>query len=608
MADADSRVILTLEMRPPPDPASLSARTAELRALARFARAAPLIRPGSQWNPARLVQRNASRWPDRLALAFEDRRYTWFEFDRISSRYAQAFRKLGVERGDVVTLLMDNRPEFLFATTGLSRLRAIGALINTNIAGAGLVHAIDISKPKYVLVGSEHADKLLAVLPQLKEVGADAVLCQSDEGDEAPSTLENFDAALTDATDAMPSGIGLPEQTENYCYIYTSGTTGLPKAALIPNQRMLTASAMFGRAMFEGRPGEVVYCALPLYHSSACFAGWGTAITTGAAIALRRKFSASRFWHDVREFGATRFVYIGELCRYLLNQPVAPGESDHRVEIISGNGLRPDIWEAFQQRFAIPRIREFYGATEGAMAIMNFAGVPGRVGRLLPGQTLLRCDLESGELERDSEGHCQPVEAGGTGLLAIKINRLNRFDGYLDRKASQKKVLENVFEPGDRYFDSGDLLELHADRWVSFADRIGDTFRWKGENVSTNEVAEALNVAEGVLEANVYGVEVPGAEGRAGMASLNVSDSFSIDALAEHVSSQLPVYQRPYFVRLQVDMRITGTFKHQKVDYRREAFDPNQTDDPIYFLDGDRYVELDLELFDAIQSGEKKLR
>jgi acyl-CoA synthetase (AMP-forming)/AMP-acid ligase II len=595
-------------MPPAPDPTSLAARAADLRGVARLARSLPLMRPGARWNPARLVARNARRWPDRLALAFEDRRYTWCELDRIANRYAQAFRRLGIERGDVVTLLMDNRPEYLFATTGLSRLRAIGALINTNVVGAGLVHAIDIGRPKLLLTGSEHASKVQDVLPQLKEIGGDDVVCQADGEAAPPASLRSFDAVLADAVDAPPSGVGLPEQTEQCCYIYTSGTTGLPKAALIPNQRMLAACAMFGHGIFEAGPGETVYCPLPLYHSSATFAGWGTALATGAALALRRKFSASRFWHDVRDFGATRFIYIGELCRYLLNQPVAPGESDHRIEIATGNGLRPDIWETFQQRFGIPLIREFYGATEGALPIVNFAGVPGRIGRLLPGQAILRCDVETGEVVRNAEGRCERVAEGEVGLLVIKIAGLSRFDGYLDEKASRKKLLEDVFEPGDRYFDSGDLLEVHAGNWLSFADRIGDTFRWKGENVSTNEVAEALNLADGVLEANVYGVEVPGSEGRAGMASLNVSDEFDLDAFARHLASELPVYQRPYFVRLQHDMRITGTFKHQKVDYRREGYDPAQVDDPLYFLDGDAYVELDAALYDAIQSGVKTLR
>ena len=239
---------------------------------------------------------------------------------------------------------------------------------------------------------------------------------------------------------------------------------------------------------------------------------------------------------------------------------------------------------------------------------MNFAGVPGRIGRLMPGQVVLRCDIETGDIQRNAEGRCERVGEGETGLLAIKIAGLSRFDGYVDKKASEKKILKDVFEEGDRYFDSGDLLDVHPGGWVSFADRLGDTFRWKGENVSTNEVAEALNLADGVLESNVYGVEVPGADGRAGMASLNVSDAFDLAAFAEHVRSELPAYMRPYFLRIQHDMRITGTFKHQKVDYRREGFDPARVGDPLYFLEEDRYVVLDAALHDAIVSGEKKLR
>jgi len=568
----------------------------------------PVIRPGARWNPARLVARNARRSPDYLALAFEDRRYSWCEFDRIANRYAQALRALGVGAGDTVSVLMDNRPEYLFFTTALSRLRATSALINTNVTGKALVHAITISEPKRVIVGSEHVDRILEIRSELTDLGPDAILCQHDAGAEACSAFPSFDAVLADAIDAPPSGVDLPEQTEHYCYIYTSGTTGLPKAAIIPNNRILAAAAMFGQGIFEGRPGEVIYCPLPLYHSNAMYAGWGSALITGSAVALRRKFSASRFWHDVREFGATRFIYIGELCRYLLNQPVAPGEADHAVEIITGNGLRPDIWDDFQQRFQIPLIREFYGATEGSLPIVNFAGIPGRIGRLLPGQALLRCDIETGELERNAEGHCQRVGEGETGMLAIKINAVSRFDGYLDRKASQKKILEDVFEQGDRYFDIGDLLTLHERNWVSFADRLGDTFRWKGENVSTNEVAEGLNQAAGVLETNVYGVEVPGSEGRAGMASLNVSDDFSLDDFTRHVLDNLPVYQRPYFLRIQHDMRVTGTFKHQKVDYRREAFDPAKVSDPLYFLDGEKYVPLDDALYAAIASGDQAVR
>ena len=593
-----------------PDPTSLAARLPQYKALARVARCAPQFLPSSTWNASKLVTRNTHRHPDALAVAFEDRRYTWREVEREVNRYAQAFRKLGIGVGDTVSLLMDNRPEFIFANTGLCRLRAKSALINTNITGAGLVHAITIAEPKKVLVGVEHEDKLLEIRGELAERGGlgEGDLLSLSDGDERQTELPRFDDVLADASDEAPTGVGESKSPDHFTYIYTSGTTGLPKAAIISHTRYLLASSLFGRGIFDAGPGDVVYCSLPLYHSNAMFAGWGTAITSGAAVALRRKFSASQFWDDVRKFDASLFIYIGELCRYLLNQPQREGERDHRIRMAAGNGLRPDIWTPFQERFGIPLIREFYGATEGTAPVVNFAGIPGMVGRLMPRQHIVRCDLATGEVQRDAEGRCQPVEPGETGLLLGGINKVTKFDGYLDRKASDKKVLTGVFEEGDTWFDTGDLITLHPGGWMSFADRIGDTFRWKGENVSANEVAEALNSCEGLLEANVYGVEVPGSEGRAGMASLNVDDSFSLDTFSEHVMKNLPVYQRPYFVRVQGDMRITGTFKHQKVDYRKEGYDPNVISDALYFLEGEKYVPLDAALYESIQSGKTTLR
>ena len=591
-----------------PAPTSFAARRAEVFGLARVARCVPLFVPKSSWNVSRLLTRNALRQPGGLALAFEDRRYTWDELELEVNRYAQAFRMLGVEQGDVVTLLMDNRPEFLFIITALTRLRATSALINTNITGTGLVHALRVSKPKKLLVGIEHEAKLRDVLDSLEELRDGDVLSVSDGEGSAPSELPPFEGILSGAGNTAPAGVGASVATDHYTYIYTSGTTGLPKAAIVSHAKMLSGGSMFGRGIYAARPGDVIYCALPLYHSSAMFAGWSAALVSGAALSFRRKFSATNFWSDVRQFDATHLVYIGELCRYLLNQPIGEAEKNHNVRVATGNGLRPDIWETFQERFDIPVIREFYGATEGNLPTINFAGIPGMVGRLNRGQIVIRCDLETGEIERDAQGRCAKVADGETGLLVMQINKISRFEGYLDEDASNKKILTNVLDDGDRYFNSGDLLTLHPGRWLSFADRIGDTFRWKGENVSTNEVAEALTAVEGLLEANVYGVEVSGADGRAGMASLNISDAFSIEAFTAHVLRNLPGYQRPYFLRLQQEMRITGTFKHQKVDYRKEGFDPTKVRDPLYFLDGDKYVPLDLTLFEKLQSGKTPLR
>ncbi|HEX5660332.1 MAG TPA: AMP-binding protein, partial [Polyangiales bacterium] len=393
------------------------------------------------------------------------------------------------------------------------------------------------------------------------------------------------------------------------CYIYTSGTTGLPKAAVITNRRWMGGALLFGLTMFQASTRDILYLPLPLYHSNAAIIGMGTSLVTGCAIALRRKFSSSQFWSDVRKYDASLFIYIGELCRYLLNAPKTPDERNHRLRLAVGNGLRPDIWEAFQRRFGVPLVREFYAATEGNQPIFNFEGRPGMLGRLRPGQEIVRCDEASGEIIRDAKGMCTPAKGGEKGILLIHINPLFKFDGYVDAKASAGKVVSDVFKRGDRYFNSGDILQIHEDKWVSFADRIGDTFRWKGENVSTNEVAEVLNGADGVLETNVYGVSVPGSEGRAGMASISANGEFDIGKLGQFVLSKLPAYQRPYFVRLQQsgDMRVTGTFKHQKVAYRDEGYDPSKVQDPLFFLDGDRYVPIDEGLFKKLQSGELRV-
>ncbi len=559
--------------------------------------------PGKPWSAARLLDERVAADPRGLAILYLDERYTWLDVDKRANQYASFFRGRGIGRGDVVALMMDNRPDYLFIVLGLNKLRAVSALINTNVTGAGLTHAINVAKPKAVLAGSEHTDSILEVLPTLEGVHG-RVWCHADElNANVPEPFERIEALVTRERDMPITGVGTPDTAETMCYIYTSGTTGLPKAAIIANKRWLAAAYLFGGAIMNAQPRDIVYVALPFYHSSAMFAGLGSALVSGSAVAMRRKFSASQFWDDVRKFDASIFMYIGELCRYLLNTPKAAHERNHRLRLAVGNGLRPDIWPAFQNRFGIPLIREFYGATEGNAPIVNFEGRPGMVGRLKPGQIVVRCDEASGEIMRNAQGVCERVQVGDKGMLVAKINKLFSFDGYVDKSATQKKVLNDAFKPGDRHFNSGDLLQLHADGWVSFADRVGDTFRWKGENVSTNEVAEVLNGAQGVLESNVYGVAVTGAEGRAGMASIHVSGDMDLSTLGQYVCSKLPAYQRPYFLRVQHDMRITGTFKHQKVDYRDEGYDPAKVKDPLYFLDGERYVPIDADLYSRLTSG-----
>jgi len=571
----------------------------------------PKLAPWARASPGRVLTHRARTRPDDLALAYLDQRISWAELDWQACTYARWLAHEGVGHGDVVAVIMDNRPDYLFAVMGLAKLGAVAALINTNLTGKALAHAVTVAGSRKVLAGSEHAVKVEQVLDVLDGIRpADDFYVHVEDGatleQETRGTVinERLGAVRSNGEDEALDERGL-RADETFCYIYTSGTTGLPKAAIIRNQRFLGAAIMFGRLMHRSGPGDVIYVPLPLYHGNGFMLGWGAALATGAGLALRRRFSTSAFWDDARRYGATSFVYIGELCRYLLNAPEREDEREHALRVAVGNGLRPDIWQTFQQRFGVPVVREFYGSTEGNAPTLNIAGKPGMIGRLPRGQAVVRCDAATGDLVRGADGFCERVGPGEVGLLVGRISQVMKFDGYVDRKATEGKIIRDVFKSGDRYFNSGDLLHLHEGRWLSFADRLGDTFRWKGENVSTSEVGEILCGAPGVLEANVYGVPVPGADGRAGMAALSTGEGFDLERFAAYVREHLTAYQQPLFLRvLGEQMRVTATLKQQKVDYRDEGYDPARVGDELYVLSGDVYEKLDDARYHEITSGE----
>jgi len=338
---------------------------------------------------------------------------------------------------------------------------------------------------------------------------------------------------------------------------------------------------------------DSIYDPLPLYHSTGGVCAVGLAFMPGGALIIKRRFSVNEFWSDIHRYRATIFEYIGELCRYLLNAPQGPLEKGHQVRVITGNGLRPEIWRQFQERFAIPRIVEFYGATEGNVSMLNYDGTVGSVGRvpeylqwLLPTR-VLRSDVELEMPVRGQGGlciECGPDEVGeAVGRISARAGR--GFEGYSDKKASEKKILHDVMRRGDAWFRTGDLMRRDAHGYFYFVDRMGDTFRWKGENVATGEVSEALAAAPGIREANVYGMKVPGVDGRAGMAAIVVGGDFDMSALPAHLAMRLPRYAWPLFLRLSPVIDVTGTFKQRKVDLVREGFDPRTIADPIYWLD-----------------------
>jgi fatty-acyl-CoA synthase len=594
-----------------------SAAKAWLRALAATA---PIAAHPQRTLPA-LIEELAERFGDAPALISDRETLTYRELSERANRYARWALELGIERGDTLCLMMPNCPEYLAFWLGVTRIGGIVALLNTGLAGAALAHCINVVSPKHViaavdLVGAvESARPHLALQPRVWLHGADREGCPRLDR----AIARHSGAPLSD-TERRTVAI-----EDRALLIYTSGTTGLPKAANISHHRVLMWSHWFAGMMDTG-PNDRMYDCLPMYHSVGGIVAIGAVLVAGGSVLIREKFSARQFWDDVTRFDCTLFQYIGELCRYLLHAPPHPREREHRLRIACGNGLRGDVWGPFKQRFAIPQILEFYAATEGNFSLYNAEGEPGAIGRIPPflarrlPTALVAFDIDKGEPLRGDDRFCIRCKADEVGEAIGRVSLPNkrssgadaaggRFEGYTNARESQKKILRDVFEPGDAWFRTGDLMRRDARGFFYFVDRIGDTFRWKGENVSTAEVAQAVAECPGVREANVYGVAVPRAEGRAGMAALVVDEGFDVAALQAHLATRLPDYARPLFVRILREMEVTATFKHKKSELVREGFDPSLTEDAIYFNDAQRgaFVSLDRTLHARIRSGETRI-
>ncbi len=570
------------------------------------------VKPDSAITVVDIVEHYARTTPTAPAILFQERVLTYNDFDAAANRYAHWAHANGIARGEVVALLMENRPEYLIAWLGLLKVGAIVALLNTNLRGMPLAHSISVATPRHLVLGAELLDPfteacaLLPTPPTAWITGATAPGCEDLDADLATTSPNAADPVWRQGVVGRDKAF----------YIFTSGTTGLPKAAIISHMR--TLFMMYGVAgALNAQAHHRTYNVLPLYHSTGGICAVGTAFTAGGSLVLKRKFSVHEFWRDCATYKPTFFQYIGELCRYLLNAPPDPMEREHVLRAITGNGLRPEIWPAFQRRFAIPRIIEFYGATEGNVSMLNYDGTVGAVGRVprymrkIITTRIVRFDIEHEIPIRGPDGfciECADSEVGeAIGLIADKPGK--DFEGYTRESDTAKKILRDVFVRGDAWFRTGDLMKRDAHGYFYFIDRIGDTFRWKGENVATSEVAEALGVVDGIKEANVYGVSVPGQDGRAGMAALVVAPDFDPATLATKIAGNLAPYARPVFLRLLPEMEITGTFKLRKVDLVREGFNPQTIPNPLYMLDAaaGRYVPLDFARYDGVVSGRLKL-
>ncbi len=570
-----------------------------------------LYSPSSNQTIAFQLERHAAKQPTHPFLLYGDRRYTYAEANAEINRFAHAYKALGIGKNDVVALVLENRPEYLWHMFALHKLGAVSSLINTHGQGDVLAHAIRICEPRHVIVGSEVFGAFSAVRDQLAEVVRGA--CHVDMDPENPCTVDLplWGERIADASKENPETSGQHTLADQCAYIYTSGTTGLPKAAIVRHHRLFRGGRVWSGAALRYRSNDVHYNCLSLYHSSAVILATSSVVTAGVTMALARKFSRSRFWEDIRKHGATSFIYIGELCRYLMNTPPSDQDRNHKIRAITGNGLRPDIWEAFQQRFGIQRVAEFYGATEGNCITINVSNTVGSVGTLLPGMAVAAWDEEKQDFIRDEAGFLIKVKPGQAGILLGKIRPRGEFDGYQDKSASEKKIVRDAFTKGDAWFNTGDLLRIDGFRRLFFMDRLGDTFRWKGENVATSEVQEQISKWNAVQEANVYGVQIPGTDGRAGMAAVVLAQDTPFDSKAfrEQGTAGLPTYARPLFVRVMPELATTGTFKLKKTDLQKEGFDPSKVKDPLYFLhpEAGEYVPLDASLHAEITAGRLRL-
>jgi fatty-acyl-CoA synthase len=550
---------------------------------------------------------------DAPALLSERESLTYRGLAERANQYARWALDQGVAKGDVVCLLMTNRPEYFAIWLGVTSVGVVVSLLNTNLVGSSLAHCIRIVSPKGIIVSVEFAGTLISVLPQF-EVSL-AIWTHGSEDGPHPRIdrdIERYSGDPLSQSERRATAID-----DRALYIYTSGTTGMPKAANVSHARAMQWSHWFA-GMMDVQPADRMYNCLPMYHSVGGVQVIGAMLAAGGSVVIREKFSASQFWDDIVRWDCTLFEYIGELCRYLLHGEPSARETEHRIRLACGNGLAPEIWDAFKERFRIPQILEFYAATEGSVSLFNIQGKRGAIGHIPPylshrfSPALVLIDVDTGEPGRNEQGFCVPCTTNQVGEALGKVkndpsNPGSRFEGYTSSEASEKKILRDVFESGDAWFRTGDLMRKDEKGYYYFVDRIGDTFRRKGENVATTEVAEVIGGFPGVMHANVYGVAVPGVEGRVGMATVVADGELDLSAYRKHLAASLPPYARPVFLRIRNRVDLTGTFKYSKTELVREGYDPDACADQLYFDNSEEFVSLDRNLYRRIEAGEFRI-
>ena len=552
-----------------------------------------LARPNSKKSIGTVFQERAARYGDRVFLRLGDQQLTYRDANATANRYAAVLAARGVGHGDVVGIMLRNSPNTVLAMLAAVKCGAVAGMLNYHQRGEVLAHSLGLLDAKVLIADTDLVS---------------AVTDCGGAGDSNTLTVEDLERFAVSAPATNPATASEVQARDAAFYIFTSGTTGFPKASVMTHLRWLKALAAFGGLGLRLKSSDTLYCCLPLYHNNALTVALSSVITSGATLALGKSFSATKFWDEVIASRATAFIYIGEICRYLLNQPPKPTDRAHKVRMIAGNGLRPEIWNEFTKRFGIARVCEFYASSEGNTAFINIFNVPKSTGISPLPLAYVEYDPDTGAPRRDENGRVRRVPAGEPGLLISPVNRLQPFDGYTDQASSEKKLVRNAFREGDCWFNSGDVMSPQGMGHAAFVDRLGDTFRWKGENVATTEVEAAVAADGSVEHCTVFGVEVPRTGGRAGMAAVKLRDGAEFDgqSLARAVYGELPVYALPLFVRVVDSIAQTTTFKSRKVELRDEGYGPD-VKDPLYVLAGrdEGYVPYYDEYLEEVAAGER---
>ena len=563
---------------------------------------------GLGWCFEKAVKKN----PNGLAILYQDRKITYQELNQWVNQISHYLLSKGLKKGDCAAILLENRPELLATVLACAKIGVVSAMLNTSQKGKVLTHSINLVKPKVIIAGEECLEAYEDIRQHTNiETNKHLYLADHDTQANAGSTPDNWlnlSCEIKNQIDINPTQTNSIFREDPCFYIYTSGTTGLPKAVVFNHGRFMKLYGSFGVTAVRLKKDDRMYVPLPFYHATALGVCLSSVIAGGSCLIISRKFSVTNFWNDIRDYGATSFGYVGELCRYLVEQPIKPDEHDHKVRIIVGNGLRPSIWKNFKGRFGIETIMEFYGSSEGNIGFTNLLNFDQTVGMSPFPYAIVKYDKDKEAPFKDAKGKLVKVAKGDIGLLIGHITDKNPFHGYTDPAKTQASILENVFEKGDRWFNTGDIMRNMGFKHAQFIDRTGDTFRWKGENVSTTEVEMLLEETTQIREAVVFGVQIPNTDGRAGMASIGLNvplDQFDFKLLLKQLKQNMPDYSIPVFLSINKKVELTQTFKHLKTPLKEKGFDLQKNQDPVYVClpKSDAYVELTEQLQQEIEQG-----